>query len=87
VARHVRADLGGLRQHGNYILRVRTDINEVIAALTGEASWVVVPDGTTFPSSSSASEVCSFPFCPCQFSSDRAEKGKKETSESDKYSL
>jgi hypothetical protein len=67
---------------------VRTDINEVIAALTGEASWVVVPDGTTFPSSSSsASQVCSFPFCPYQFSSDRAEKGKKERSESDKYSL
>lgn len=43
--------LGGLRKHGNYNLRVRADINEVIAALAKEAGWVVLPDGTTFPSS------------------------------------
>uniref|UniRef100_A0A0A9E0F1 Protein BZR1 homolog n=1 Tax=Arundo donax TaxID=35708 RepID=A0A0A9E0F1_ARUDO len=46
--------LAGLRQHGNYNLRVRADINEVIAALAREAGWVVFPDGTTFPSSSAA---------------------------------
>ncbi|XP_040383367.1 beta-amylase 2, chloroplastic [Oryza brachyantha] len=45
--------LAGLRRHGNYNLRVRADINEVIAALAREAGWVVLPDGTTFPSSSS----------------------------------
>lgn len=50
--------LGGLRKHGNYNLRVRADINEVIAALAREAGWVVLPDGTTFPSS----QVFSFPF-------------------------
>ncbi|KAL6656517.1 hypothetical protein ACP70R_007343 [Stipagrostis hirtigluma subsp. patula] len=44
--------LAGLRQHGNYNLRVRADINEVVAALAREAGWVVLPDGTTFPSSS-----------------------------------
>ncbi|KAG8057798.1 hypothetical protein GUJ93_ZPchr0002g24955 [Zizania palustris] len=42
--------LAGLRRHGNYNLRVRADINEVIAALAREAGWVVLPDGTTFPS-------------------------------------
>uniref|UniRef100_A0ACD5XW21 Uncharacterized protein n=2 Tax=Avena sativa TaxID=4498 RepID=A0ACD5XW21_AVESA len=47
--------LAGLRSHGNYSLRVRADINEVVAALAREAGWVVLPDGTTFPSSSSAS--------------------------------
>uniref|UniRef100_A0A0E0QVA7 Beta-amylase n=1 Tax=Oryza rufipogon TaxID=4529 RepID=A0A0E0QVA7_ORYRU len=46
--------LAGLRRHGNYNLRVRADINEVIAALAREAGWVVLPDGTTFPSSSSS---------------------------------
>nr|CAB3452868.1 unnamed protein product [Digitaria exilis] len=46
--------LAGLRQHGNYSLRARADINEVIAALAREAGWVVLPDGTTFPSSPSA---------------------------------
>ncbi|XP_039807876.1 beta-amylase 7-like [Panicum virgatum] len=44
--------LAGLRQHGNYSLRARADINEVIAALAREAGWVVLPDGTTFPTSS-----------------------------------
>ena len=44
--------LAGLRRHGNYNLRVRADINDVIAALAREAGWVVLPDGTTFPSSS-----------------------------------
>lgn len=47
--------LSGLRRHGNYNLRARADINEVIAALAREAGWVVLPDGTTFPSRSSAS--------------------------------
>lgn len=42
--------LTGLRKHGNYNLRVRADINDVIAALAREAGWVVLPDGTTFPS-------------------------------------
>lgn len=44
--------LAGLRRHGNYNLRVRADINDVIAALAREAGWVVLPDGTTFPPSS-----------------------------------
>lgn len=44
--------LAGLRRHGNYNLRVRADINDVIAALAREAGWVVLPDGTTFPSTS-----------------------------------
>ncbi|KAL6323185.1 hypothetical protein AAG906_027465 [Vitis piasezkii] len=42
--------LAGLRRHGNYNLRVRADINDVISALAREAGWVVLPDGTTFPS-------------------------------------
>ncbi|KAL5981481.1 hypothetical protein ACLOJK_015543 [Asimina triloba] len=52
--------LAGLRRHGNYNLRVRADINDVIAALAREAGWVVLPDGTTFPSrqSSSSQQVC-----------------------------
>lgn len=49
--------LGGLRRHGNYNLRVRADINDVIAALAREAGWVVLPDGTTFPSKSQVSDV------------------------------
>lgn len=44
--------LAGLRRHGNYNLRVRADINDVIAALAREAGWVVLPDGTTFLSRS-----------------------------------
>ncbi|GAB2217357.1 hypothetical protein Droror1_Dr00000532 [Drosera rotundifolia] len=44
--------LAGLRRHGNYNLRVRADINDVIAALAREAGWVVLPDGTTFPAQS-----------------------------------
>ena len=44
--------LAGLRRHGNYNLRVRADINDVIAALAREAGWDVLPDGTTFPSRS-----------------------------------
>ncbi|XP_022757316.1 beta-amylase 7 isoform X3 [Durio zibethinus] len=47
--------LAGLRRHGNYNLRVRADINDVIAALAREAGWVVLPDGTTFPSRSPGS--------------------------------
>ncbi|XP_026656977.1 beta-amylase 2, chloroplastic isoform X3 [Phoenix dactylifera] len=47
--------LSGLRRHGSYNLRARADINEVIGALAREAGWAVLPDGTTFPSRSSAS--------------------------------
>ncbi|XVF33333.1 hypothetical protein REPUB_Repub17cG0159400 [Reevesia pubescens] len=47
--------LAGLRRHGNYNLRVRADINDVIAALAREAGWVVLPDGTTIPSRSQGS--------------------------------
>ncbi|KAF7827059.1 beta-amylase 7 isoform X1 [Senna tora] len=46
--------LAGLRRHGNYNLRVRADINDVIAALAREAGWVVLPDGTILPSRSQA---------------------------------
>jgi beta-amylase len=69
--------LAGLRQHGNYSLRARADINEVIAALAREAGWVVLPDGTTFPSSSSSAAVAAqvafslsafLPFLPSQSS-------------------
>lgn len=49
--------LAGLRRHGNYNLRVRADINDVIAALAREAGWVVLPDGTTFPSKSQGSRI------------------------------
>jgi len=48
--------LAGLRRHGNYNLRVRADINDVIAALAREAGWVVLPDGTTFPSRSQVTD-------------------------------
>ncbi|KAM7275703.1 hypothetical protein ACFE04_017569 [Oxalis oulophora] len=41
--------LAGLRRHGNYNLRVRADINDVIGALAREAGWTVLPDGTTYP--------------------------------------
>ncbi|KAI3441794.1 Beta-amylase [Psidium guajava] len=51
--------LAGLRRHGNYNLRVRADINDVIAALAREAGWVVLPDGTTFPSRSQGSKPIS----------------------------
>lgn len=54
--------LAGLRRHGNYNLRVRADINDVIAALAREAGWVVLPDGTTFPSKSQVKPSFSFPF-------------------------
>ncbi|XP_068656449.1 beta-amylase 7-like [Aristolochia californica] len=49
--------LAGLRRHGNYNLRVRADINDVIAALAREAGWVVLPDGTTFPSRSQSTRT------------------------------
>ncbi|KAL6557194.1 Beta-amylase 7 [Orobanche minor] len=49
--------LAGLRRHGNYNLRVRADINDVIAALAREAGWVVLPDGTTFPSRSQGTKL------------------------------
>ncbi|KAB2597685.1 beta-amylase 7 [Pyrus ussuriensis x Pyrus communis] len=49
--------LAGLRRHGNYNLRVRADINDVVAALAREAGWVVLPDGTTFPSKSQIVDI------------------------------
>lgn len=49
--------LSGLRRHGNYNLRVRADINEVIGALAREAGWTVLPDGTTFPARATNSQV------------------------------
>ncbi|KAE8766845.1 Beta-amylase [Hordeum vulgare] len=45
--------LAGLRRHGGFGLRPRADVNEVVAALARHAGWVVLPDGTTFPTSSS----------------------------------
>lgn len=45
--------LAGLRKHGNYNLKPRSDINDVIAALAREAGWEVEPDGTTYPVSRS----------------------------------
>lgn len=71
--------LAGLRRHGNYNLRVRADINDVIAALAREAGWVVLPDGTTFPSRSQVlislekrflsflfgGSWCKLTLCPC----------------------
>lgn len=69
--RHRRAITGrilsGLRRHGNYNLRVRADINEVIAALAREAGWIVLPDGNTFPSSQ-VRFFLSSPFFSCLLS-------------------
>ncbi|CAN6461676.1 unnamed protein product [Victoria cruziana] len=50
--------LSGLRRHGNYNLRVRADINDVIAALAREAGWMVLPDGTTLPPPTRSPHVC-----------------------------
>lgn len=53
--RHRRAITGrmlaGLRQHGNFPLPARADMNDVLAALARAAGWTVQPDGTTFRSS------------------------------------
>ncbi|OEL20838.1 Beta-amylase 8, partial [Dichanthelium oligosanthes] len=43
--------LAGLRQHGNFPLPARADMNDVLAALARAAGWTVHPDGTTFRSS------------------------------------
>ncbi|XP_066329203.1 beta-amylase 8-like isoform X3 [Miscanthus floridulus] len=43
--------LAGLRQHGNFPLPARADMNDVLAALARGAGWTVQPDGTTFRSS------------------------------------
>ncbi|VAI42945.1 unnamed protein product [Triticum turgidum subsp. durum] len=43
--------LAGLRQHGNFPLPARVDMNDVLAALARAAGWTVHPDGTTFLSS------------------------------------
>lgn len=45
----------GLRKHGGYCLSPRADINELLRHLASEAGWVVLPDGTTFRSSTSSS--------------------------------
>ena len=60
--------LAGLRRHGNYNLRVRADINDVIAALAREAGWVVLPDGSTFPSRSQVIYLsrCKLKFSACE---------------------
>lgn len=68
--------LAGLRRHGNYNLRVRADINDVISALAKEAGWVVLPDGTTFPSKlqgarpvvnpCTTATVSAIPHIPCE---------------------
>ncbi|KAK9749400.1 hypothetical protein RND81_02G123500 [Saponaria officinalis] len=60
--------LTGLRCHGNYNLRFRADINDVIAALAREAGWVVLPDGTTFPSRSQGSRGPGDPSTPAAVS-------------------
>uniref|UniRef100_A0A0E0N9A0 Beta-amylase n=1 Tax=Oryza rufipogon TaxID=4529 RepID=A0A0E0N9A0_ORYRU len=44
--------LSGLRQHGNFPLPARADMNDVLAALARAAGWTVHPDGTTFRASS-----------------------------------
>ncbi|XP_062224180.1 beta-amylase 8-like isoform X2 [Phragmites australis] len=46
--------LAGLRQHGNFPLPARADMNDVLAALARAAGWTVHPDGTTFRSSPQA---------------------------------
>ncbi|KAF3780778.1 Beta-amylase 8 [Nymphaea thermarum] len=40
--------LAGLRQHGNFTLPARSDMNDVLAALAREAGWTVEGDGTTY---------------------------------------
>ncbi|KAG0454355.1 hypothetical protein HPP92_025659 [Vanilla planifolia] len=40
--------LAGLRQHGNFPLPARADMNDVLAALAREAGWIVELDGTTY---------------------------------------
>ncbi|XP_076893313.1 beta-amylase 7-like isoform X1 [Bidens hawaiensis] len=80
--------LAGLRRHGNYNLRVRADINDVIAALAREAGWVVLPDGTTFPSRSqgvrpatgaSTTVVTSSPSLPLQQNQVASHRGISST--------
>ncbi|XP_020600192.1 beta-amylase 8 isoform X2 [Phalaenopsis equestris] len=43
--------LAGLRQHGNFPLPARADMNDVLAALAREAGWTVDLDGTTYRTS------------------------------------
>ncbi|GMY38060.1 beta-amylase 7 [Fagus crenata] len=50
----------GLRKHGGYRLSPRADINELLRNLASEAGWVVLPDGTTYRSSTSNVLSC----CP-----------------------
>lgn len=38
----------GLRQHGNFALPARSDMNDVLRALARQAGWIVEPDGTTY---------------------------------------
>ncbi|KAJ3694019.1 hypothetical protein LUZ60_009499 [Juncus effusus] len=40
--------LAGLRQHGNFPLPARADMNDVLAALAREAGWIVEVDGSTY---------------------------------------
>ena len=59
--------LAGLRQHGNFPLPARADMNDVLAALARAAGWTVHPDGTTFRSSPSSSQPILPPPPPAQF--------------------
>jgi hypothetical protein len=59
----------GLRKHGGYRLSPRADINELLRNLASEAGWVVLPDGTTYRSSTSnvlLSLSLSFIFSPAK---------------------
>ena len=59
----------GLRKHGGYRLTPRADINELLRNLASEAGWVVLPDGTTYRSSTSnvlLSLSLSFIFSPAK---------------------
>jgi lauroyl/myristoyl acyltransferase len=58
----------GLRKHGGYLLSPRADINEVLRELAKEAGWVVLPDDTTYRSSSPhVSSLLFFLFFPSIF--------------------
>ncbi|XP_078151911.1 beta-amylase 2 isoform X2 [Carex rostrata] len=53
--------LSGLRQHGNFQLPARADMNDVLAALAREAGWVVEADGTTYRPATLGSAVAVIP--------------------------
>lgn len=53
--------LSGLRQHGNFQLPARADMNDVLAALAREAGWVVEADGTSYRPAPLGSTVAVIP--------------------------